>query len=415
MDILELASEGIFRMSLENGPWVGDKYWVSHMNYVDEVKNLFDLPDKIEIQDVTLRDGEQTPGVVFKKEEKLDIARKLDEIGLHRIEAGMPVVSAEDAEAVKAIANDGLSAKIFAFSRMVRSDIEAVLKADVQGVSIEGPVGIPKLKQFTWPYEEVIRKAINTIDFAKSHGLQTAFFSVDMTRAEMPFIDQLLSKLSNETKIDSFIIVDTFGCALPEAVAYLVKHVKQIVKQPIEIHCHNDFGLGTACTLAGIAAGAELAHTSINGLGERTGNASFEDVVMGLRYMYGVNLDIKFEKLFELSKLTEKYSKFNVPANKPFIGSRAFTREAGISVAGWAKFNLGSEPILPELVGNQHGIVMGKKSGKHSIEWKLQQLGIQAPSEKLPEILESVKQASIAKKTAIEDAEFKQIVHNVLS
>jgi methanogen homocitrate synthase len=290
-----------------------------------------------------------------------------------------------------------------------------VLKADVQGVSIEGPVGIPKLKQFTWPYEEVIRKAIDTIDFAKSHGLQTAFFSVDMTRAEMPFIDQLLSKLSNETKIDSFIIVDTFGCALPEAVAYLVKHVKQIVKQPIEIHCHNDFGLGTACTLAGIAAGAELAHTSINGLGERTGNASFEDVVMGLRYLYGVNLDIKFEKLFELSKLTEKYSKFNVPVNKPFIGSRAFTREAGISVAGWAKFNLGSEPILPELVGNQHGIVMGKKSGKHSIEWKLQQLGIQAPSEKLPEILESVKQASIAKKSSIEDDEFKQIVHNVLS
>ncbi len=402
-------------MSLEQGPWVGDRWWVSHFNYVEEVRKQFNLPKKVEIYDVTLRDGEQTPGVVFKKEEKLHIAQLLDEAGVHRIEAGMPVVSAEDADAVKAIAHAGLKAKIFGFSRMVKGDVDACIKSDVQGVVIEGPTGVPKLKQFGWPYEDVIRKAIETVDYAKAHGLQTAFFSVDMTRAELPFIKRLLGEIANQTKVDSFIVVDTFGCALPEAIAYLVRELKKTVNRPLEMHCHNDFGLGTACTLAGIAAGAEVAHTSVNGIGERTGNVSFEEVVMGLRYLYGVDIGIRTEKLYEISKAVEQYSRFKVPPNKPFVGDRSFTREAGISIAGWVKYHLGSEPILPELVGNRHGVVMGKKSGRHSVEWKLQQLGMHAPPEKIPAILEALKNESVERKAAVEDEDFKRIVDKVLS
>jgi methanogen homocitrate synthase len=403
------------RVSLESGPWVGDGWWVSHLNYARDVTKHFDLPAKVEIYDVTLRDGEQAPGVVFRKEEKLEIARLLDEVGVRRIEAGMPVVSDEDAAAVKAIAHAGLNARVFGFCRMVIEDVEAALKTDVQGVVIEGPVGIPKLKQFGWSQEEVVKRAIDTIDFAKAHGLQTAFFSVDMTRANMEFIKRLLSQIAAETKVDSFVIVDTFGCAFPETIVYMVKEIKQIVKQPLEIHCHNDFGLGTACTLAAVAAGASVAHTSVNGIGERTGNVSFEEVVMGLRFLYGIKLDVRFERLVELSKLVERYSRLNVPSNKPFVGDRSFTREAGISIAGWIKYNLGSEPILPELVGNKHGIMIGKKSGKHSIEWKLGELGLHVPQEKVPDLLDAVKDEAMRTKAPVEDETFKQIVKRVLS
>jgi methanogen homocitrate synthase len=403
------------KVSLENGPWVGDRWWVSHLNYAPDVTKHFGLPAKVEIYDVTLRDGEQTPGVVFRKEEKLEIAKLLDEVGVHRIEAGMPVVSDEDFAAVKAIAHAGLNAKVFGFCRMVREDVEAALQTDVQGVVIEGPVGVPKLKQFGWSQNEIVKRAIDTIDFAKAHGLQTAFFSVDMTRADLEFIRRLLSELAAKTKVDAFVIVDTFGCALPETVTYLVKQVKQAVKQPLEIHCHNDFGLGTACTLAAVAAGAEVAHTSVNGIGERTGNVSFEEVVMGLRFLYGVKLDIKFDRLVELSKLVESYSRVRVPVNRPFVGERSFTREAGISVAGWLKYNLGSEPILPELVGNNHGVLIGKKSGRHSIEWKLQELGMQVPQEKITQILDAVKIEAVKSKANIDDDAFKEIVNNVLS
>jgi methanogen homocitrate synthase len=402
-------------MTVEQGPWVGEKWWVSHFNYVEEVRKNFNLPDRVEIYDVTLRDGEQTPGVVFKKEEKLHVAQLLDEAGVHRIEAGMPVVSAEDAEAVKAIAHAGLKAKVFGFCRMVKGDIDAAIKSDVQGVIIEGPVGVPKLKQFGWSYDEVVKKAIEAVDYAKAHGLQTAFFSVDMTRAELSFIKRLLSEIGTQTKVDSFIVVDTFGCALPEAIAYLVRELKKTVKQPLEMHCHNDFGLGTACTLAGIAAGAEVAHTAVNGIGERCGNVSFEEVVMGLKCLYGIDTGIKTEMLYQISKVVEKYSQFKVQVNKPFVGDRAFTREAGISIAGWVKYYLGSEPILPELVGNKHGVVMGKKSGRHSVEWKLQQLGMHAPPEKIPLILEELKNESVRRKAAIEDEDFKKIVAKVLS
>ncbi len=403
------------KMSLEQGPWVGDKWWVSHLNYAEELRKNFRLPERVEIYDVTLRDGEQTPGVVFKKEEKLEIATLLDEVGAHRIEAGMPVVSEDDADAVKAIAQAGLKAKVYGFCRMVREDIEAAIKADVQGVVIEGPVGVPKMKQFGWSQDDVIKRAVDAVDFAKAHGLRTSFFSVDMTRADMGFMRQLLSEIASKTKVDSFVVVDTFGCALPEVVAYIVKEAKELVRRPIEVHCHNDFGLGTACTLAAIAAGAEVAHTSVNGIGERTGNVSFEEVAMGLRFLYGVKMDIKFERLVELSRLVERHSMVKVPPSKPFVGERAFTREAGISVAGWMKYNLGSEPVLPDLVGNEHGVLIGKKSGRHSIEWKLGQLGLRVPEEKISDILEAVKTESIRKKAAIQDDEFKQIVNQVLS
>ena len=186
------------------------------------------------------------------------------------------------------------------------------------------------------------------------------------------------------------------------------------MKQPLEVHTHNDFGLGVAVAIAGLQNGASVVHTSVNGIGERAGNASFEEVALTLRYLYGQRLRLKFDKMKELSELVQKLTGFKVAPNKPVVGERVFTREAGISIAGWMKYNLGSEAYLPEVVGNRHGVFLGKKSGTHSIEWKLKELGLGASPEQVESILSEVKRRSEEKKSNVDDQEFKEIVQSVL-
>src|SRR5207249_266134 len=193
--------------------WVGSDHWTSRVNFDTDVVSKFEFQKKVTFHDVTLRDGEQTPGVVLRRAEKVAIARKLDEVGVHRIEAGMPVVSQDDFAAVKEIAHLGLEAKVIAFSRLVREDIEAALKCDVEGIICEGPVGVPKLKQFDWTHEQVVQKAIDSIEFAKKHGLWTAFFGVDGTRADASCLTGALKKISQQAHLDAFVSIDAFGCA----------------------------------------------------------------------------------------------------------------------------------------------------------------------------------------------------------
>jgi isopropylmalate/homocitrate/citramalate synthase len=409
-----LSKQTFTASKYEKGPWNGENHWVSHFNFDSDVVSKFHFPREVIFHDVTLRDGEQTPGVVIRTNEKIEIAKKLDEVGVHRIEAGMPVVSKEDFDAVKAIAHLGLSAKVFAFSRLVKEDIEAAIKCDVGGIICEGPVGIPKLKQFGWTQDQVVERAIEAIDFAKKHGLWTGFFGVDGTRADLEFYKSLLKAVAEQAHPDSFVIVDTFGCASPEGFGKFVGEIRKVVKEPLEVHTHNDFGLGVATAIAGLMNGASTVHTSVNGIGERCGNASFEEVAMSLKYLYGQPVRFDFSKLKELSSVVEKDSSFRLAPNKPVVGDRVFTREAGISVAGWMKYYLGSEAYLPEVVGNKHGVFLGKKSGKHSIEWKLGQMGIKATDEQMEKILSVVKSRSEEKKSNIDDSEFKSIVETVL-
>ncbi|MDG6997623.1 MAG: hypothetical protein JRN15_00750 [Nitrososphaerota archaeon] len=402
------------RSDLENGKWVGEDYWVSHYNFDPEVVTKFKFPNEVQFHDVTLRDGEQTPGVVLRTKEKVEIARKLDEVKVHRIEAGMPVVSQDDFDAVKQIAHLGLDAKVIAFSRLVKEDIETALKCDVEGIICEGPIGFPKLKQFNWTYDQVIQRAVDAIDFAKKHGLWTAFFGVDGTRADLTFFKRILKAVSEQAHPDSFVIVDTFGCVTPEGFGKLVKEIRAEVKEPLEVHTHNDFGLGVATSIAGVQNGASVIHTSVNGIGERSGNASFEEVAMTLKYLYGQPVRFNFAKFKELSKLVQIDTKFPLAPNKAVVGDRVFTREAGISIAGWMKYNLGSESYLPDIVGNKHGVFLGKKSGTHSIEWKLRELGLKANEDQVNAILTEVKKRSEEKKSNVEDAEFVGIVNAVL-
>src|SRR2546425_5331035 len=197
---------GTRRENSESGKWVGRDHWTSRFNFDSEVVSGFEFQKEAIFHDVTLRDGEQTPGVVLRRAEKVAIARKLDEVGVHRIEAGMPVVSQDDFAAVKEIAHLGLKAKVIAFSRLVREDIDAALKCDVEGIICEGPVGIPKLKQFNWTSDQVIDKAVDAIGYAKRHGLWTEFFGVDGTRADPEFLRKILKTVSEQAHPDAFAI-----------------------------------------------------------------------------------------------------------------------------------------------------------------------------------------------------------------
>lgn len=395
---------------MAQAPYWTDGWWVSEYNFIDEVRAGRHLAKKIGIHDCTLRDGEQTPGVVLRKEEKVEIARMLDEVGVARIEAGMPAVSQEDADAIMAISKLGLRAKIIVFCRAAKGDIDRAVECGADGVIIEVPAGYPKLEyQFKWSEDEVIGKSVDALAYAREKKLNLIFFPHDTTRAKMSFLCRLLGEVMRQAAPDSVAVVDTTGSALPAAVKYLVEQVRGMVSVPVEIHTHDDFGLGVATTLAGAEGGASMLHVCVNGLGERTGNAALDEVAATLQVLYGVDLGIKMDKLYELSTLTERLTGVPLPANKPMVGAGCFRRETGLFMDVLEKTPLAILPILPAILGRNHEIVVGKKSGKASIRIKLDQAGIQASDAQVEQILADVKNRAIEIKGLVSDAEFLAI------
>ena len=389
-----------------------DKWWVSPYNFVDGVTSEFELPEKVEIHDATLRDGEQTPGVVFRKEDKVRIAQKLDEVGVERIEAGMPAVSQEDFDAIKAISDLGLKAKIFTFARALPVDIDKAIDCGADGVIIEIPIGYPKLKyQFGWTWEDVFRKSIDCINYAREKGMYAVYFPYDTTRARDEDLTNLLTGIMKESPPDSVGVVDTMGCALPEAIKYMVRKVKKLTGLPVEIHTHNDFGMGVATELAAVTAGAEVVHSCISGLGERTGNAALEELMVGLEILLGYETNYKFDEILSLCALAEELSGVKPATNKPIIGRGNYTRESGIGVDMVMKKPLSMFGTAPQFFGRHGEVVLGKKSGKASITYQLEKFGIENVSdEQIAEILAEVKSRGAEKKSLLTDEEFKEIV-----
>ena len=401
-------------------PWIGPYWHVSPYNFAPEVRASLDIPERVTIYDVTLRDGEQCPGVVFRKGDKINIARKLDELGVNRIEAGFPAVSDEDFQTVKEIAGLGLKAKVKAFSRAMRADIDLALKAGVSGLTIELPSSQKLIKTgYNWTPEDVVNKAVEASLYAKSHGLQVSFFCIDSTRADADFLRRLSMAVVNEGKADALTIVDTFGVVNPIGFQHLIKLVKSWVRVPVEVHVHNDLGLATANSVAGVTAGAEVVHTNVNGLGERSGGASLEEVAVVLRVLYGIELGIDYSKLVELSHMVQEISHVKNSPTKPVVGENSFTYEAGIAVMfsyrfAKADYLQGALPYLPEFVGNDFRIVLGKKSGSYSVQWELEKLGWRATDSEIGEILKKVKEEGTATRKAISSRRFLEIAKNIL-
>ena len=393
-----------------------NQWWVSSYNFLPEVRSKFNLPERVTIHDATLRDGEQTPGVVFSVADKVAIAEKLDEIGVDRIEAGMPVVSAEDFQAIKEISRLGLKSRIYAFVRAMNADIDKAVECGCHGVIIEIPIGYPKLKyQFHWTWEDVLRKSVGVINYAKSRGLYAVYFPYDTTRAREEDLRNLLSRIMQDAPPDSIGVVDTMGCALPEAIKYLVRLVKSLTNLPVEVHTHNDFGMAVATELAGVEAGAECVHSCANGLGERTGNAALEELIVALHVLYGYETQYDLSKLPELGELVRRLSKLNFAVNKPILGERNFTREAGIGVDLVVKEPLAMFGTHPALTGRSGEVVLGKKSGKASITYHLEQIGIRdADDGAITEMLRRVKEKGIEKRGLVSPEEFREIVDSVL-
>ncbi len=392
-----------------------DRWWVSPYNFVPEVRDTLNLPPQVQIHDATLRDGEQTPGVVFSIDDKIAIASKLNEVGIERIEAGMPAVSPQDAEAIRQISSLGLSSKIFTFARAMRQDIDMALECGADGVVIEVPIGYPKITtQFGWTWEDVFKKSRDVINYARANGLYALFFPYDTTRARPEDLENLCRAVMNESPPDAIGIVATMGCATPEAIRYMVRWVKEMTGLPIEIHTHNDFGMGVATELAAVTAGAEVVHSCANGLGERTGNAAMEELMLGLDLLYGYDTGYRLDLLPELADLVSQVSNIPIARNKPVLGHGNFIRESGIGIQYVMHDPLVMFGTHPKLTGRSGQVVLGKKSGKASIQYKLEELGIQGVGEdKLDDILGAVKEKGIAKKDILTDGEFIDIVKSI--
>jgi isopropylmalate/homocitrate/citramalate synthase len=393
-----------------------NEWWVSPYNFAPEVRAAFQLPERVAIHDATLRDGEQTPGVVMSVADKIAIAEKMAEIGLERIEAGMPAVSEMDFDAIKQISRLGLRSRIYTFARAINADIDKAIECGCHGVIIEVPIGYPKLVyQFKWTWEDVLRKSVPVIQYAKSRGLHVVYFPYDTTRAREEDLKNLLTRIMQEAPPDSIGVVDTMGCALPEAIKHMVRLVKSWTKLPVEVHTHNDFGMAVATELAGVEAGAEVVHSCANGLGERTGNAALEELMVALHVLYGYNTQYNLGKLPELGELVSRISNLPVAVNKPILGARNFTRESGIGVDLVVKQPLAMFGTHPALTGRQGEVVLGKKSGKASITYNLEQMGIPDPGDEVvSEILRRVKEDGIRKRGLLDRQEFQQIVESVM-
>jgi|TARA_B100000315_G_scaffold259923_1_gene318104 homocitrate synthase NifV len=387
--------------------------FISHYNFKEEIKEKFPNND-ININDTTLRDGEQTPGVVFSNEEKLHIAKYLDEIGVQQIEAGTPAMSPGEALAVKDIAKESLDSSIMGWSRPVKNDVDAVIKTGCDAIAISIATSELHLKyKLKMSKEEVIEKAVTMVEYAKDHGLYVSLNSEDASRTEYEFLEEFASN-GKEVGADRLRICDTLGVLIPRSSNYITKKIIHDIGIDVEIHTHNDYGLAIANALAAFEGGARWASTTINGLGERAGNSSLEGVIMSLTKLYNIKLPFKINSLSEVSGYVEKASGIPVPFNQSIVGQNMFTHESGIHVDGVLKNPYTYESFMPDEIGASRNIVIGKHSGKHAVWDKLKKLGIETEKEDLLKIVELVKNQSANRKSAINNKELVKIAKSVI-
>jgi isopropylmalate/homocitrate/citramalate synthase len=370
----------------------------------------YELQAEVGFYDTTLRDGEQTVGVVLMPEEKLEIARALSEAGVERIEAGFPRVSADDWEAVRLISEAGLAAEIWGFSRAVRADVEALVELGVGASVIESPISELKLRALAVSREDMLNRIRAAVAYAVENGIHVAYFGVDSTRAEPDFYDAAYAG-AVEAGAAEVVVVDTIGVAGPEAVAELVGRTRERVGPdiPIHFHGHNDFGLATANAVAAVKAGARWIHGTVNGMGERAGNADIGEVALALRAVYGVDTGLDLTKVRGLADRVRQLSGYELEPWKPLTGENLFRRESG-AVASQFHDPEAIEPYSSELVAADRGIVLGKKSGLDSIRIKCEELALDVSEDGQRELLEAVKRLGTEKRGLVTNEEFRQLV-----
>ena len=374
------------------------------------LNDAYRVGGSVGLYDTTLRDGEQTVGVVLDAQQKLEIALLLDALGVDRIEAGFPRVSPDDWEAVKLIQGAGLRAEVWGFSRAVAADLEALVELGVPASVIESPISDLKLNAIGVDRETMLERITAAMRFAAEHGIRAAFFGVDSTRAEPDFYEQVY-RSAVEAGASEVVVVDTLGIASPEAVAELVGRTVEWVGPgvPVHFHGHNDFGLATAAAVAAVRAGAQWVHGTINGMGERAGNANLGEVALTLRALYGVESSLRLDRVREVSARVQALSGYALEPWKPVTGETLFRRESG-AVASQFHDPPSIEPYSSRLVAAERGIVLGKKSGLDSIRIKAEELGLDVPDERRAEVLARVKELGARKRGLVTDDEFRRLL-----
>lgn len=365
----------------------------------------------VKILDTTLRDGEQTPGVSLTPEQKLQIAKQLDVLGADIIEAGTAVISEGEQRAIKGIAREGLNAEISSFARLLKGDIDAAINCEVDTVNLVSPVSDSHIKKkLKIDRETLMAMTIEMSEYVKSHGLKVEISAEDASRADISFLESFFTDLA--PIVDRLSFCDTVGVLYPERTKEMFLALCNS-ETPVSVHCHNDFGLATANSVTAVMAGAEVVHVTVNGLGERAGNAPLEEVVTALELLYNVKTNIKKKKLYETSLLVRNLTKMPLAPNKPLMGDNVFTHESGMHVHGTLAGTSLYEPIDPGIIGRKRRFALGKHTGKASVKLALEEKGITADEEQTQKILAMVKELGDRGKL-ITDADFQALVDDVL-
>jgi isopropylmalate/homocitrate/citramalate synthase len=361
------------------------------------------------LYDTTLRDGEQTVGVVLDPQQKLELARAIDSLGIERIEAGFPRVSQDDWDAVELIAEAGLDAEVWGFSRAVAADLEALVELGVQASVIESPISDAKLAALGVTRESMLERIRDAVSFAAGHDITVAYFGVDGTRADVDFFRQAY-ETAVEAGAREAVVVDTIGIATPEAAGELVGRTREWLGPdvPVHFHGHNDFGLATAAAAAAVRTGAAWVQGTINGMGERAGNANLIEVALTLGALYGTSTNLRLDRARAVSELVRTTTGTALEAWKPVVGENLFRRESG-AVASQFHDPPAIEPYSSELVGAERSVVLGKKSGIDSIRIAVERLGLDVPEDRWPDLLAKVKALGAEKRGLVTDDELRAL------
>ena len=419
--MLDLNYEGF---PLEKVPYYEQgQYWVSPMNFLPEALDKSEVQETVLVHDVSLRDGEQTPGVVFTIEERIQLARVLSELGVDRIEFGMPVASKDIYEAFEEVLKMDLQAEIVSFCRAHPDDLNLTIKLGAKTAIIEHIVNPYMLKHvYHLDHKSMVDRCVGALKIAKENGIKASFMGWDASRTHLDYLKRLYSDILDQTEMEALIFVDTFGVMNPWSLHHTIKTIRSwFPGLKVEIHNHNGFGLGNANVMAAVLAGVSCVHGAILGLGERDGNVPIDEIAMMMALQLKKPTNIDLSQLYRVTKLAEQISGFKPSGTKPITGDYYFQMEAGISIhaiemarkAGlgdrvWAAFS-------PEIIGKEgYEYLLGKSNGTGTIQYFMDKLGLEASDDEMKEILQLVKDRSNLVKGNVSELEFEHITRQYL-
>jgi 2-isopropylmalate synthase len=403
------------RIPIKGVPYFNEQKWLSPLNFMEEITGPDLAKRKIFIHDVTLRDGEQSPGVAWKEDERVFLAQAFDEIGIHRIEVGMPIISEDIQRAIKALTSMAhLRAEIQPLARAHLDDINICIDCGVKSIGIEICLNPYVLRYgMGLSFDQALERVVNAVHYARQNALKINFHGWDSGRTTLSYLQRAYSRIIEEAQPDSITVYDTFGDVTPMAVLFLFRKLKEwFPKTSFEFHTHNDFGFSTGSTLAAVLGGADCVHCAFNGLGERTGNTPTEEIVVALELLFGIKTGVKLNQLKRVSRLVEEISKVKLHPNKPIVGDGIFNVESGLVVDLIEKFRpLGVRSVwgtfVPDLVGaKQQNIILGKGAGKANVQHYLEKYGINLDKDALNDLTQQVKTIGRIKKGNITEEEF---------